>query len=46
MRRFENKVHGPEMIAAILDMIDTVHIGIFDGEYPYAWVSVVPVIEG
>lgn len=35
MRRFENRTHDPKMIAAMLDMIETVHIGCFDEEYPY-----------
>ena len=42
MRRFENGTKDPKMIAAMLDMITTVHIGCFDEEYPY----VVPMSFG
>ena len=36
MRRFENGTRDPRMIAAMLDMISTVHVGCIDEEgYPY-----------
>ena len=42
MRRYEREVIGKELICNILDMMDTINIGIFDDEYPY----VVPVNFG
>lgn len=42
MRRFENGTRDPKMIAAMLDLFDSVHVGCFDEEYPY----VVPMSYG
>ena len=35
MRRFESQVWDREIIRAILDQIQIVHVGINDGDYPY-----------
>ena len=42
MRRYEREVIDKDSICKILDMIDTIHIGMFDDTYPY----VVPVNFG
>lgn len=42
MRRYENQIHDPEMIGAMLDMFDTVYVGSIDEIYPY----VVPLSFG
>ncbi len=35
MRRYEKLIKDPAIIAAILDMCNTVYVGMFDAEYPY-----------
>lgn len=42
MRKFESQVHDRAMIAAILEMIPIVHVGVQDGDWPY----VVPMSFG
>ncbi|MCI9666163.1 MAG: hypothetical protein HFF13_02735 [Angelakisella sp.] len=42
MRKFESQVHDRGMIAAMLEMIPIVHVGLHDGDWPY----VVPMSFG
>ena len=35
MRKFESQVHDRGMIAAMLEMIPIVHVGLHDGDWPY-----------
>ncbi|NLJ41973.1 MAG: hypothetical protein GX352_10275 [Clostridiales bacterium] len=35
MRRSDRQVFGRENICGLLDLFDTIHLGISDGEYPY-----------
>ena len=35
MQKYEREVRGKELICRMLDMMDTIHVGIFDETYPY-----------
>ncbi|MHB1314346.1 MAG: pyridoxamine 5'-phosphate oxidase family protein [Christensenellales bacterium] len=35
MRRYEREVIGKELICKMLDMMDTIYVGMFDEDYPY-----------